>query len=102
MPIPLGGIAIRRSIDRDIQQKFNRILRASVEFAMQNPDASKDFVSQNAQEMEQRIMHEHIKLYVNDFTVNLGKVGRSAVYKLFDVGRNKNIIPYYEEKILIN
>jgi 5,8-dihydroxy-2-naphthoate synthase len=102
MPIPLGGIAIRRSIDVDIQQKFNRILRASVEYALKNPDASNDFVRQNAQEMEGYVIHGHIKLYVNDFTINLGTAGRSAIYKLFDAGRDKSAIPFYEEKIFLN
>ncbi len=102
MPIPLGGIAIRRSLKKDVQHKLNSVLRASVEYALKNPDDSYDFVRENAQEMEGYIMHSHIKLYVNDFTVNLGKAGRSAIYKLFEVGRDKYAIPTYEEKIFLN
>lgn len=102
MPIPLGGIAIRRSIDAEVQQKCNRILRESVEYALKNPEASNEFVRQNAQEMEWYVMHRHIKLYVNDFTINLGITGRNAINKLFEVGRNKKVLPFYEEKIFLN
>jgi len=102
MPIPLGGIAIRRSIDAEVQQKFNKILRESVEYALKNPEASNEFVRQNAQEMEWYVMNHHIKLYVNDFTISLGTTGRSAIYKLFKVSRDKKVLPFYEEKIFLN
>ncbi|MFQ5445329.1 MAG: 1,4-dihydroxy-6-naphthoate synthase [Saprospiraceae bacterium] len=102
LPIPLGGIAIRRGISTEVQHKFNRILRASVEFALLDPASSKEFISQYAQEMEPQIMYNHINLYVNDFTVNIGKAGRTAIFKLFEVGRDKDILPFYKGKILIN
>jgi 1,4-dihydroxy-6-naphthoate synthase len=56
LPIPLGGICVRRNFDTDLKQKINRVLKRSVEFAMKNPDQTMDFVRQHSQEMEEEVM----------------------------------------------
>ena len=48
-----------------------------MEFAFTNPESCMDFVKQHAQEMSEDVMKKHIALYVNDFSVNLGKVGKN-------------------------
>ncbi len=101
-PIPLGGIAVSRKLDATTQSKIDRVLRRSVEFALSNPQSSKDFVKCHAQEMDEQVMHQHINLYVNDFTVSLGETGRSAVNRLFQEAILKKIIPSYDGQILIN
>lgn len=102
LPIPLGGIVVKRSMPLEIQLKLNRIMEKSVRFALADPSSSKSFVENFAQEMDTQVMYEHIKLYVNDFTVNLGKSGRSAVYRLFETANKLQVIPSYEENIFIN
>ncbi len=83
LPIPLGGIVVRRDLPDSVQRAMNRVLRRSVEFAFANPDASLPFVRAHAQEMSDAVMHQHIALYVNGFSVTLGTEGRSAVDALF-------------------
>lgn len=102
LPIPLGGIVVKRSLPEELQLKINRVLKRSVAFALENPESSKNFVRENAQEMNEQVMYSHINLYVNEFTVSLGGSGRTAVGRLFDVARAKGVIPFYEEKIFIN
>jgi len=68
LPIPLGGIAIKRSIENDLQLKINQILRKSVEFALKNPKSGYLYIKSNAQEMDEDVMYKHISLYVNNFT----------------------------------
>lgn len=102
LPIPLGGIVVKRDLPFDVQVKVDRVLRRSVAFALDNPKASESFVKQFAQEMEVEIMYDHIKLYVNEFTVSLGKPGRSAVNRLFQRAKELQIIPNYAEKIFLN
>jgi 1,4-dihydroxy-6-naphthoate synthase len=102
LPIPLGGIVVKRSLPEEIQRKVNRVLERSVRFALENPGQTGDFVKAYAQEMSEEVMYSHINLYVNDFTVNLGGEGRTAIGRLFDVARAKGIIPFYEEKIFLN
>jgi len=92
-PIPLGGIVIKRSLPDEIKQRVNRVLRRSVEFAFANRTASLDYVRAHAQEMSDEVMYKHIDLYVNEFSVDLGKEGRRAVELLFERAAATGIIP---------
>ncbi len=78
-PIPLGGIAIKRSLPIEIQKKAEHVIRKSVEFAFKNPGASKVFIKKHAQEMDDAVIKQHIALYVNKFSLSLGSKGRKAV-----------------------
>lgn len=102
MPIPLGGIVVRRSLSEAIRQKVNRVMERSVRYAFEHPTASSEFVRANAQEMEESVMNSHIQLYVNDYTKNLGGAGRAAIGKLFDVARARGVVPIYKEDIFLN
>jgi len=101
MPIPLGGIVVQRSLPKEVQQAVNRVMQRSVAFAFDHPEASKDFVKQHAQEMEETVMYKHIKLYVNAFTKQLGIEGRAAVQRLFDIAMAKGVIPNSELPIFV-
>ncbi len=78
-PIPLGGIAIKKTFPSEIQKKVERIIRRSVEFAFSNPGLSKTFVKEHSQEMNDDVIKKHIQLYVNEFSVSLGKKGKQAI-----------------------
>ncbi|HMO38216.1 MAG TPA: 1,4-dihydroxy-6-naphthoate synthase [Saprospiraceae bacterium] len=93
MPIPLGGIVIRRDLPLEVQHRVNRVLRRSVEFAFAHPESSLSFVRAHAQEMDEAVMYQHIELYVNSYTVDLGARGRAAVQHLFDVAAEQQMIP---------
>ena len=84
LPIPLGGIAIRKSIPADIQQKVDKILRNSVLYAFNYSENVMPFVRKHAQEMDDFVMQQHIQLYVNNYTVDLGEKGKKAVESLFE------------------
>lgn len=91
--IPLGGIVASRALPADVQQKMNRIMRRSVEYAFANRSASLPFVRANAQEMSEDVMYQHIDLYVNDYSVDLGDEGRRAVEVLFERAKSVGVIP---------
>lgn len=93
LPIPLGGIAVKRDLPLYIQQKINRVLKNSVEFAMKNQKESYSFVKRYAQEMNDEVIRKHIDLYVNSFTVEMGITGRNAVNTLFAEAAKNKIIP---------
>lgn len=78
-PIPLGGVAVRRSLPVDVQQAINRVVRRSVKHAWTHPGDSRAFVRRHAQEMSEDVMRRHIELYVNEFSIDLGTEGRRAV-----------------------
>ena len=83
LPIPLGGIVVKRELPLSEQKKIERVIRKSVEYAFENPSSSADFVKCHAQEMEKKVVDAHIALYVNDYSISLGKKGREAVKLLF-------------------
>ena len=102
LPIPLGAIVINRNVPRDIAQKVNRILRRSLEYAYRDSFASYDFVSGNAKEMDSTVMNNHIKLFVNEYTLNLGNKGKEAINELFRIAGEKGVIPALPERIFLN
>jgi len=93
LPIPLGGIVVKRVLPLVTQQKVERVLKKSVEYAFANPNSSADYVKCHAQEMEKEIVDAHIALYVNEFSISLGEKGRKAVKLLFKKsGKNYSTI----------
>ncbi len=101
LPIPLGGIVVKRSLPKEIQQKVDRVLRRSVEFALDNPEQTMSYVSQYAQEMDPEVMKQHIGLYVNDYTVDLGIKGKAAIKHLFETAYEKGILERSELELFV-
>lgn len=91
-PIPLGGIAIRRTLDDGISYKVDRIIKRSLEYAWARYPLLPDFVVNNAQEMSEDVMRSHIELYVNDYTYDLGSDGQRAVETLFGEAKKAGLI----------
>ena len=102
LPIPLGGIVVKKSLDRSLQEKINRVMARSVAFALENPDSTLDFVRAHAQEMDEKVMFQHIGLYVNEYTRDLGIKGKQAIQYLFETAAAKNIIPEIPQAIFLN
>lgn len=101
-PIPLGGIVVKRNIPSDIKEKLNRILRASVEYAFANPTSSLEFIKSHAQEMSVEVMYKHIDLYVNKYSVALGKEGRSAIEMMFNKAQDMGFIPKTDKNLFLS
>ena len=100
--IPLGGIVANRNLPADVQQKINRVIRKSIEFAFANPKSGVEYIRSHAQEMSEEVMYKHIELYVNQFSVDLGVEGKKAVKLLFDTALEKGIIPAISENLFLN
>ena len=84
-PIPLGGIVMRRSFPGDLQKQVDALIRKSVEYSFSHYPAITDYVKQHSQEMEESVMRQHIDLYVNNYSIDLGDEGKAAVQKLLEV-----------------
>lgn len=101
MPIPLGGIMMKRNIDVETQLTVNRLIRKSVEFAFENPEASSDFVRQHAQELDESVRKQHIDLYVNQYSIDLGGLGKKAIRVLFEKGHSAGLFSSYAEQLFL-
>ena len=100
-PIPLGGIAIRRDIDADIQNRVQRLIRKSLEFAFEQPSESLSFVREHAQEMDPKVMKQHIDLYVNDYSLALGNKGREAIECMYRFMQSQGSISSTNKKLFV-
>lgn len=83
-PIPLGGIVTRRRFTKELKEKIDRVIARSVAYALANPESGTEYITENAQEMDPDVMRSHIKLYVNEFSADIGKEGKAAVRHLFE------------------
>ena len=81
LPIPLGGIVIHKRILSQ-KEKINQLIHDSLTYARKHDPALPDFVRQHAQEMSEAVMRQHIDLYVNDYSLSMGEVGRRAVREM--------------------
>lgn len=89
--VPLGAIAARRSLGQATMARLTGLIRASLEYALANPEASADYVARHAQEMEPEVRHRHIELYVNEYSLDVGQRGAAAARELLDRGRRKGL-----------
>jgi len=92
LPIPLGGIVARRSLGAETIDRFEDLLRQSIRNATDNPAGTLDYVRQHAQEMDADVLDEHIRTFVNDYSVDLGTDGRAAVRRLADLARDAGFL----------
>jgi 1,4-dihydroxy-6-naphthoate synthase len=87
-PIPLGGIVMNRKYDVALMKKVDVLIRESIQYAWGHYPQLGSFVKENAQEMSEEVMRQHINLYVNDYSASLGQTGRAAVWQLLEVSAN--------------
>ncbi|MFD9129718.1 1,4-dihydroxy-6-naphthoate synthase [Kitasatospora sp. NPDC059571] len=93
LPIPLGAIVARRSLGADRLRELAATIRASVEAAWADPAASRAYVLEHAQEMDPAVADQHIGLYVNAFTADLGEEGYAAVETLLTRAAAEGLVP---------
>lgn len=90
--IPLGGIVIRRSFDKELCATVDSIIKESLAYSWAHYPELAPFITDNAQEMEEDVMRKHIDLYVNDYSTDLGTEGRNAITTLFDRAKQSGLV----------
>lgn len=78
-PIPLGGILAKRSLGEERIRQVDQALRSSIEYARSHPQEATSYIRQHAQELEDTVIRQHIDLYVNDYSIDLGEDGLAAI-----------------------
>lgn len=82
MPLPLGGIAIRRDMHHELAKSIEQGIAQSVLYANKNPEDSRAFIKAHAQELDNKVIYDHIKTFVTDYSIDLGETGKNAICKI--------------------
>ncbi|MEN9297761.1 MAG: hypothetical protein RLZZ429_74 [Bacteroidota bacterium] len=85
VPIPLGGIVAHNRLVDSVALQVNDLIKKSVEYAFSHYPEVANYVKENAQEMSEEVMRQHINLYVNEFSIDLGIQGKQAVTTLLNI-----------------
>jgi 1,4-dihydroxy-6-naphthoate synthase len=91
--IPLGAILARRDMGKETIQTVDALIRKSIAFAFSNRTESLTYIKRHSQEMEDEIVTQHINLYVNDYSLDIGDEGVRSVEELFRMAEERGIIP---------
>ena len=101
LPIPLGGILARRDLGAHLIRKIEFLIRQSIEYAYSHPEETKSYIRKNAQELDDEVIEQHIKLYVNDYSLDIDE-GISAVEELLKKAEEINLIPRFRKPIFLD
>jgi 1,4-dihydroxy-6-naphthoate synthase len=94
LPLPLGGNVLRRNLDDDIKSECCRMMRESIQYALDNHGEALEYAMQFARDMEPRLAEKFVGMYVNHYTLDAGDVVPKAAQKLLDMGYEAGIIPH--------
>ncbi|MRR54546.1 MAG: 1,4-dihydroxy-6-naphthoate synthase [Deltaproteobacteria bacterium] len=92
-PLPLGGIAAKRSLGPASLATLSSLVRSSVEYALRHPAETLNYVRAHSQEMSEEVCASHIALYVNDYSLDPSPEGESAAELLFARGAQLGLFP---------
>ena len=93
LPLPLGGNVLLRSLDREIQSECCRLMRESIQYALDNHDEALEYALQFAGNMEPRLAEKFVGMYVNHYTLDAGDIVPRAAQKLLDLGFEAGLVP---------
>jgi len=93
LPLPLGGNVLLRSLGSEIQSECCRMMRDSIQYALDNHDEALEYALQFARDLEPRLADKFVGMYVNHYTVDAGAIVPQAVQKLLDLGVEAGLIP---------
>ena len=92
LPLPLGGNVLLRSLDAEIQSECCRMMRESIQYALDNHDEALHYALQFARDMEPRLAEKFVGMYVNHYTLDAGEIVPKAAQKLLDMGYEAGLI----------
>lgn len=94
LPLPLGGNALLRSLPEEIRRECCRLMRDSIQYALDNHDEALAYALQFARDMDSRLADKFVGMYVNHYTLDAGEIVPAAVQKLLDLGHQAGLIPH--------
>jgi 1,4-dihydroxy-6-naphthoate synthase len=102
LPIPLGGILVRRDLGSDVAKAIEDAIRRSLNFARQNSEEIWSYIKTHAQEVDDETIRQHIDLYVNDYSLDLGEEGKLAIKTLLELAHKRDLVPSLPAGLFFN
>ena len=93
LPLPLGANVLLRSLDPEIQSECCRLMRESIQYALDNRGEALDYALQFAGDMEPSLAEKFVGMYVNHYTLDAGDIVPQAAQKLLDLGFEAGLVP---------
>lgn len=101
LPIPLGCIIARRDLGKELVQKTDALILKSLEYAFSHSEETKTYIKHHAQELDEGVIEQHIRLYVNDFSLDIKDEGLHAVEELFRRATEQGLIPRSSQPLFL-
>ena len=99
LPVPLGINVMKTDLGMETIVKFDKYLQSSIEFGINNFDDALEYAMQYSRGKERDLIEKFVKMYVNQVTVNMGDPGEQAIRKLFEMAKEKGLVPDFEISI---
>jgi 1,4-dihydroxy-6-naphthoate synthase len=99
LPVPLGINVMRTDLGMDTIVKFDKYLQKSIEFGIEHFDDAIEYAMQYSRGKERSLIEKFVKMYVNKVTVNMGDPGEESIRRLFDMAKEKGLVPDFEISI---
>jgi len=100
LPLPLGGILAKRNLGENLIKKVDSLIRKSIQYSLSHREEPKMYIKLHSQELEDKVIEQHINLYVNDYSLDIGEEGLSAVKELFRQAEMIGILKESEDDLL--
>ncbi|HSU30085.1 MAG TPA: MqnA/MqnD/SBP family protein [Bryobacteraceae bacterium] len=94
LPLPLGANALRRDLSPEIQAECCRLMRESIQYALDNHEEALNYAMQFARDLDSSLAEQFIGMYVNHHTLDAGEIIPQAAQKLLDLGYEAGLIPH--------
>ena len=101
LPVPLGINVMKTSLGIDTIHKFDQYLQASIEYGLAHLDDAMDYAMQYSRGKSRELIEKFVKMYVNKITVNMGDKGEESIRRVFEMAKQKNIVPEFTLNIAI-
>ena len=99
LPVPLGVNVMKSEFGLDIIKKFDNFLQESIEYGLKHQDKAIDYAMKYSRGKPRELIKKFVKMYVNDVTVNMGTMGEKSIRKMFQMAKQKNLVPDFILKI---
>jgi len=101
LPVPLGINVMKTSLGMDTIHKFDQYLQESIEYALDNLDDAIEYAMQYSRGKPRDLIEKFVKMYVNQVTVNMGDSGEESIRRVFEMAKEKNLVPEFNLSIAI-